>query len=384
MVAMSTVTPAERPRLDPERMALARAYARVQRRLLVPELAVGALYFGLWWGVVHGPWLAWLTAHVAGFDLRVVLYGGLFGLGAGLVGFPFQVLRHRIARRFGLAVQSWRSWLMDQIKAAAVAAVLGLPVMVVLYRLLAMAPQTWWLWMGLFYLVFSVILVQVAPVLIMPLFLRFTPLQEEPLATQLRQLAEAAGARVRGVFRTDLSSKTTAANAWLSGLGHTRRIVLGDTLLAHYTKDEILAVFAHELGHHVHQDLWRGIAVATVVNLAGFALAGRVMAWAVARFDYAGPADLAAFPWLVLALTLFGMLTTPLLHALSRRQERRADAYALTHGPGPTAFADALTRLANQNLADPEPPAWFVWFAYSHPPILERIAYAEGKRKQKN
>ncbi len=379
MAAMSTATPAERPRLDPERMALARAYARAQRRLLLPELAVGAVYFALWWGIVHGPWLDWLTAHVAGFDLRVVLYGSLFGLGAALVGLPFEVIRHRTSRRFGLAVQTWRSWLVDQLKGWAVAAVLGLPVLVVLYRLLAIAPQTWWLWMGLFYLVFSVILVQVAPVLIMPLFLTFTPLQEEPLATQLRQLAAAAGARVRGVFRTNLSSKTTAANAWLSGLGRTRRIVLGDTLLAHYTDDEILAVFAHELGHHVHQDLWRGIAVATVVNLAGFGLAGRVMAWAVARYGYGGPADLNAFPWLVLALTLWGALTMPLLNALSRRQERRADAYALTHGPGPAALAAALTRLANQNLADPEPPTWLVWLAYSHPPILERIAYAEAK-----
>lgn len=373
----------ERPRLDPERMALARAYARARRRLLLPELAVAAAYFAVWWGLVHGPWLAWLTVHVPGFDLRVVLYTGLFGLGAVLTGLPFEAMRHRLARRFGLSVQTRRAWLADQAKATAVAAVLGLPVVVVLYRLLAAAPQTWWLWMGLFYLGFSILLVQLAPVLIMPLFLTFTPLTDEPLAARLRQLAEAAGARVRGVFRTNLSSKTTAANAWLSGLGRTRRIVLGDTLLAHYTEDEILAVFAHELGHHVHQDLWRGIAAATAVNLAGFGLAGQVMAWAVTRFGYAGPADLAAFPWLALALTLFAALTTPLLNALSRRQERRADAYALVHGPGPAAFAAALTRLANQNLADPEPPAWLVWLAYSHPPILERIAYAEGQAGQK-
>ncbi|MDW8270222.1 MAG: hypothetical protein RMN24_13755, partial [Anaerolineae bacterium] len=167
------ITP-ERPRLDPERMALARAYARARRRLWLPELAVAVAYFAVWWGLIHGPWLAWLTARVPGFDLRVVLYMGLFGLGAVLTGLPFEAMGHRLSRRFGLSVQTWRDWLADQAKATAVAAVLGLPVVVVLYRLLAAAPQTWWLWMGLFYLGFSVFLAQVAPVLILPLFLKFT------------------------------------------------------------------------------------------------------------------------------------------------------------------------------------------------------------------
>ncbi len=359
-------------------MALARLYARERRRLLPVDLALSLAFFLFWWACCHRPLIAWVRSTVAHPDLRVLAYTGAFGLAALLVSFPLELVEHTRARHYRLSVQTWPAWFADQAKSLAVGAVIGLPMVLILYRLLAAAPTTWWLWMGLIYLALAVVLAQLAPVLIMPLFLKFTPFDQEPLSSRLRELATRAGAEVAGVFRTDLSTKTTVANAWLSGLGRTRRIVLADTLIDHYPTDEILSVFAHELGHHVHRDIWRGLLISAAVGLAGFWLSGWVVAWAVVRFDYAGPADLSAFPWLILALTLFGLLTSPLLNGVSRQQERAADHYALAHGPGPAAFADALTRLANQNLADPEPPAWLVWFSYSHPPILERIAMAGG------
>lgn len=369
-----------RPQLDPDRMAIARLYARERRRLLPVNLILSVAFFLLWWAFCHRPLLAWLEVHVSNPDLQLVVYVSCFGLAALLLALPLEIYEHARAVHFKLSVQTWPAWFADQAKSLVIGAVIGLPVVLILYRLLAAAPTTWWLWMGLFYLLLAVVLAQLAPVLIMPLFLKFTPFDQEPLASRLRESATRAGAQVAGVFRTNLSTKTTAANAWLSGLGRTRRIVLADTLLDHYPVNEILSVFAHELGHHVHKDIWRGLLISSAVGLAGFWLSGMVMDWAVARFGYDGPSDLAAFPWLVLALTLFGILTSPLLNAFSRRQERAADEYALAHGPDPAAFADALTRLANQNLADPEPPAWLVWFSYSHPPILERIAMANGRQ----
>ncbi len=372
---MSDASP--RPQLDPKRMALARLYAREQHRLLPLNLALSAAFFLIWWAFCHPPLLAWLDANVSSSDLQVILYVGLFGLTITLATLPLDMYEHTRAVHYGLSVLTWRSWFADQAKGLAIGAIIGFPIVLILFRFLALAPTTWWLWMGLIYLVLAVVLAQVAPVLIMPLFLKFTPIDEEPLAARLHELAARAGARVAGVFRTNLSAKTTAANAWLSGLGRTQRIVLADTLLDHYPADEILSVFAHELGHYVNKDMWRSLLVSSAVTLAGFWLAGLVVDWAVVRFGYAGPADLAAFPWLVLALLLFGAITSPLTSGFSRRRERAADRYALAHGPGPAAYADALTRLANQNLADPEPPAWLVWFSYSHPPLLERIATAE-------
>lgn len=366
-----------RLQLDPDRMALARRYARERRRFMPLDLGLSLAFFLLWCAFVHRPLVAWVEANLANADLRVLAYVSGFGLSALALSLPLEMYEHTRAVHYKLSAQTWFAWFGDQAKSLAVGAVMGLPIVLVLYRLLAAAPATWWLWMGLIYLALAVVLAQLSPVLITPLFLKFTPFDDEPLAARLRELAARAGAQVAGVFRTNLSAKTTAANAWLSGLGRTRRIVLADTLLDHYPADEILSIFAHELGHHVHKDIWRGLLISSAVGMAGFWLSGLVVDWAVVRFGYGGPADLSAFPWLVLALTLFGVLTSPLLNGFSRQQEHAADGYALAHGPSPAAYADALTRLANQNLTDPEPPAWLVWFSYSHPPILERIARAE-------
>lgn len=367
----------QRPQLDPERMRLAREYAHERRRLRLIGLALDALYFAFWWLWAHERLLARLDAGSLGFDARALIYIGLFALGGLMVSLPLRAYRHARSVHYGLSVQTWRAWAMDLLKGIMVTVIIGAPLVWAFYRLLLTFPETWWLWAGLLFLLVAVVLAELAPVLIMPLFLKFTPYEDESLTPRLRALAEEAGARVRGVFRTNLSSKTTAANAWLSGLGRTRRIVLGDTLLNEYSEDEILAVFAHELGHHVHKDLIRGLVVGGAVNMAGFWLAGRVLAWAVTRFGYAGPADLRAFPWLVLALTLFNLITGPLLNAYTRAREWAADRYAYHHGPGASALATAFIRLANQNLADPEPPRWEVLWSYSHPPILARIRAAE-------
>lgn len=373
-----TIKAAPRPRLDPDRMALARAKARESRYFTLSSLLLSAVYFLAWWKWVHLPLITWLEANVTSTDLQVLIYFILFGAGMTLLELPVDAYRHTRSVHYGLSVQSWRVWFSDLIKGLAIGAILVLILVVILYRLLAAFPDTWWLWMGLIYLLVTVLLTQLAPILIMPLFFNFTPYEDDDLTPRLQALAEQAGTHVRGVYRTNLSEKTTAANAWLSGLGKTRRIVLGDTLLASYTHDEILAVFAHEMGHHVHRDLWRGILISSIVNLAGFWIAGQVLQWAVMTFGYAGPADLRAFPWLVLALAIFGAVTAPLLNAYTRSREWAADDYAIEFGPSPTAFADALTRLANQNLSDPEPPRWEIILTYSHPPTLQRIARANA------
>jgi STE24 endopeptidase len=248
-----------------------------------------------------------------------------------------------------------------------------------IYAVLRATPDAWWLWAGGLLLLVNVILTQLAPVLIFPLFFKFVPLGQEhaELAERLMHLAERADARVRGVFTFDMSRRTKAANAMVIGLGNTRRIILGDTLLQEFTPDEIETVLAHELGHHVHKDIPLGIAVESVVTLGGLWLASLGLRWGVAVFGFAGPADVAALPVLALVMGAYALVTMPLGNAFSRWRERRADEYALRSTGKGAAYASALTRLANQNLAEADPEPWVEFLLHSHPALGKRIAMAQ-------
>jgi STE24 endopeptidase len=228
-------------------------------------------------------------------------------------------------------------------------------------------------------LLLTVILANLGPVLLMPIFYKFTPLGEEhaELAQRLLRLAEQAHTHVSGVFQFDMSRRTKAANAALTGLGNTRRIILGDTLLEEFTPDEIETVLAHELGHHVHKDIPVGILLNALTTLAGFYLAGVGLRWGASAFGANGPSDIAAFPVFLVMMGLYGLVTMPLGNAFSRWRERRADEYALQSTHKPEAFASAMARLANQNLADANPEPWVEFLLHSHPALSKRIAMAK-------
>jgi STE24 endopeptidase len=175
-----------------------------------------------------------------------------------------------------------------------------------------------------------------------------------------------------------MSKRTKAANAALTGLGNTRRIILGDTLLEEFSNDEIETVLAHELGHHVHKDIPIGMAVESVMTLVGLYLASLGLNWGAAYFGFSGPSDIAALPVFMLVIGAYGLVTMPLSNAFSRWRERRADQYALQTTRKNKAFASAMTRLANQNLADADPEPWVEWLLYSHPALRKRIDMAQS------
>jgi STE24 endopeptidase len=365
--------------LDVERQQKAKEYARIRRRLLLVDLALGAAFVLVW--LLSGASLG-LRNQVMALTgqplLTVALYAAVFGAVYGLLDAPLSyysgfVLPHR----YGLSTQTLRAWLWDQVKGAAIGGVLGLVLLEVMYALLRASPDWWWLWTALVMLFFSVILSNLAPVLIMPLFYKFVPLDDADLAERLTRLSEQAGAHVRGVYRFDMSSKTVQANAAVVGLGNTRRIILGDTLLGAFSSDEIETILAHELGHHVHGDLGKGILVGSALTLIGLWLAGQALSWGVAAFGFAGLADVAAMPLLALALGAFELVTMPLNNGYSRWRESLADRYALETTRKPSAFASAMTRLANQNLSEADPERWVEVLLYSHPAISRRVAMAK-------
>lgn len=367
--------------LDKERQKKAKQLARVERRLMVLELVLGGIYLLAWlwfgWSVEVRDYLLKLTDNpwLVVFGFAVVFAGIYFLISLPLLFYDGYVLPHR----YGLSRQTLRGWILDQVKAGLLAATLALFLVETIYALLRTAPDTWWLWIGLVLFVFTILLSSLAPVLFLPIFYKFKPLGEEhqDLVARLMSLAERAQTRVEGVYQFDMSSKSSTANAALTGLGKTRRIILGDTLLDDYDPEEIETILAHELAHHVHRDIPIGIIIQSLITFIGLFLASIALDWGVRYFGYDGPADVAAMPFLVIVMGLFGLITMPLENAYSRWREVRADRYAVQVTGKGEAFASALTRLTNQNLSDADPEPWVEFFFYSHPATGKRIAMAK-------
>ncbi|HVB97094.1 MAG TPA: M48 family metallopeptidase [Chloroflexota bacterium] len=365
--------------LDPERQRQARRYSSQRRAIALAELAIAGVYLG---GLI----LAGETNRLR--DAAVGLTGGrvasiaLFFLviwaGYLIISLPLGIVSGwMLPRRYGMSVQTFGQWCVDWLKGETIAIVIGAAMIEVVYALLLATPAYWWLVAGVLYLAFVVGMANLAPILLLPLFYKLTPLDLPNLEERLETLAREARVRVRGVFRMNLSAKTTAANAALMGLGNTRRVVLGDTLLDNYSSDEIAVVFAHELGHHVHGDVPRLIGTQAVATVVGLYLANIALSWGAANLGYRGIADVADLPLLILILGVVSAATAPLLNGLSRKMERAADWYALSLTQMPGAFISTMTRLANQNLAEYQPAPWVEVLFYDHPSIANRVRLAQ-------
>ena len=371
--------------LDPERQQKAREYARIRRRLSFVSLAIGVVAviiliftnLDTWLRDILRP-LAW-QPFPGWFPWQILVYFLILMLGYQLITTPLSyfggfVLPHR----YGLSTMRLKGWASDLLKGFVLSLVLEILVVELVYALLASQPQTWWLWVALVLLFFSVVMANLAPVLILPIFYKFSPLPEGDLAQRLLALAERAHTRVRGVFTMQMSSKTTAANAALMGLGNTRRIVVGDTMLDRYTPDEIEVVLAHELGHHVHRDIWKLIISQSLLTLVGLYLVNVVLHWAVEiQHAYLGLADPATIPLLLALVGAFGLIVMPISNGYSRAIEYQADEYALQVTQKVEAFKSAMTRLANQNLADVEPSPIIEFLFHDHPAIRKRLKHAD-------
>lgn len=368
--------------LDQEKQAKAKEYAHIRRRLMLLDLGLAAIYAVLWLGagfsVALQDYLYSMTSNewlvVAGF---VLVFGGIYFLIDLPLGYySGYVLPHR----YELSNQTLKDWVIDQIKGVIVGGILGLFVIEIVYFVLRISLDLWWLWAGLLLLLFNVILANLAPVLLMPLFYKFVPLEEEhqELVARLMDLAKRAGTKVRGVYKFDMSRRTKAANAAITGLGNTRRIILGDTLIEEFSDDEIETVLAHELAHQVNRDIPIGILVESVITLGGLFLAALVLNWSVQALGLSSISAVAGIPLFGLVMGLYGLVIMPLGNAFSRYRERRADQYALEMTGNGTAYASALTRLANQNLAEADPEPWVELLLYSHPALNKRIAMAEN------
>jgi len=296
-----------------------------------------------------------------------------------MVELPFAYYQgFQLEHRYGLSTQTFGHWLADQAKGMLVGLVLAVAGSAVVFAALRNWPDGWWWISATVFAIATIGLAQLAPVVLLPIFYKFKPLDRPALADRLMSLATRARTDVVGVFEWVLSGHTKKANAALAGIGKTRRILLSDTLLTDYSEDEIEVILAHELAHHVHRDLWRGIAVQTAALVGGFFAADLALRWLEDPLGLRGLSDPAALPMLLLMGGAWSLLLMPLANAVSRAQERAADRYALKTTGNAEAFVTAMKRLSQQNLAEEHPSLLVRWFFYSHPPIRERIDAARA------
>lgn len=371
--------------VDAGRQQKAREYSRIRRRLSLLGISISAIGILLIFllridvllrDALHAlswqPLMGWFPLVIASYLLVLTVIYTI--VTAPLSYYSGFVLPHR----YGLSTMTLNGWLVDQAKSFVLGLVFEILAIELIYLLLATQPQLWWLWVALILLLFSVLMANLAPVLLLPLFYKFSPLPDGDLKQRLVALADRAHTRIQGVFTMQMSNRTTAANAALMGLGNTRRIVLGDTMLDRYTPDEIEVVLAHELGHHVHRDIWKLLVSQSLFTLVGLFLFNVCLQWVLGNLGrYHGLADPATLPLLFVLTGIFGAIIAPLTNGYSRAIEYQADEYALTATGMVAPFKSAMTRLANQNLAEIEPSPLVEFLFYDHPSIGKRLTHAE-------
>jgi len=305
----------------------------------------------------------------------LIVFITLLGIGEAIILFPFTFSSgYLIEHRFKLSDQSVGSWFWERTKQILISYPVMLVLIVIFYALLCRFPDNWWIMMGSILILFSILLARVAPVILFPLFYKFKPLEDESLAEDVSSLCRKVGLRLEGVYQFNLSKTTRKANAAFTGIGKSKRVILGDTLLAKLEPGEILAVLAHELGHYKLKHIWKGMAIGILMTYAGLFLVSTAYDSARTLFHFSHTAQIAALPVIGILLTIYQLITAPLTNAYSRSNERAADDFAVSMIGIPESFISGLNKLADQNLSDRTPHPVIEFLFYSHPSIEKRIA----------
>jgi len=309
--------------------------------------------------------------------LALLIFVFILGMINAFISFPVDYFYgFRLERKFDLSNQSFSGWIVDKIKGALVGSVITAPIAFLFYYLLK-NYTLWWLYFACIILVYSVLIAQLAPILIFPIFYKFKPLEDENLKEKILRLCEKVGFKVKGVFTFDMSKNTKKANAAFTGMGKTRRIILGDTLISNFSDNEIETVFAHELGHYQKGHIRKNILFSVAGTLIGLYVMSLAYSALYPKFGFAHQWDIGAIPLLAIIAGIWGLLTKPFGSMLSRKFEYEADRYAVDTTGNLPSFKSTMEKLADQNLADTEPNQLVEFWFHSHPSISKRISKAE-------
>ena len=278
-----------------------------------------------------------------------------------------------LEHKYKLSNQTFGKWLWENLKSSLVSLAIGIPILLVFYFTMNQFGDLWWLPFGVVMFFVSVVLTQIFPVLILPIFYKLTPIDSNELKSKIEALASDAGIKIENIYKFDLSKNTKKANAAFTGLGETKRIILGDTLIDNYSNEEIETVIAHELGHYKKKHIVKNIIYGTVVSFLTFFIIALLYQKSLNWFGFLSITQIAALPLLALWSMLIGVIQMPLGNILSRKFEYEADEYAIDSTKMPREFINTLEKLTEQNLGDKEPHPFVEWFFYSHPSIKNRI-----------
>lgn len=375
--------------LPPDRYQQAHTFRQIVFRgqLIATFYSLAALWLILKWRLAP-KFRDWAEKTASARFLRAAIFAPLFILTFEIFMLPLAIARHWVVLKFGLSIQHWPSWIWDWTKGQMIAVVLGTLLVWLLYAVIRRSPRRWWFYFWLLSIPILVLIIFLMPLVIEPLFYKFVPLSEKDpaLAAGLEQMVQRAGKDipVERMFWMGASEKSTALDAYVTGVGASKRIVVWDTTIAKMTTPQIVAVAGHEMGHYVLNHIWKGLAFAAVLLFVLFYLGFRFIGGMLARWGgtwkIRGVDDWASLPALLLLLTLFDFCATPIESAFGRYLEHQADQYSVevTHGLTPDSgqiAAQAFQVLGEVDLSDPAPNPVDVFLYYDHPPIPDRIQF---------
>ncbi len=330
-----------------------------------------------------------LVGQIAGLQLHLIwqalIFFGTLALIGGVAGIPFDIYHTFVLeKKYGFSTITWKLWLTDLIKSVIISAVLMGILLSAFMAFILYLPKSWWFWAWIFFTSFEILLMWLYPVVIAPFFNKYEPIKDEVLKEKITALLAKVGLKAKGIFQVDEGKRSKHTNAYFTGIGKTKRIVLFDTLLASHSQEEILAVLAHEIGHWKKKHILKQLIFMIAASLVGFYLVYLLVNWPPLYSTF-GLRQTPVYAGLLLVSVYFsciGFFFSPLGAFISRRYEREADKMATELVGTSEPMINALKRLAKDNLSNLHPHPWYVWFYYSHPPLLERIEYLKSIDKE--
>jgi STE24 endopeptidase len=366
------------PLLDKESQKKAKQYEKERRFLGLASLAASLVFLMLFYFSGASFYLANLEFG-SSFIWTFLVYVAVFSLSMTIFGFPLAFYSGFVhEHKWNFSNQTGKNWLWEQVKSFLVGLIIFILLLGLLLWIMATTPEWWWLFAAGAMTLVSVIFAALFPVVVAPIFNKYTPIEDRDLTEALEKILSREGLKSSGFFKEDMSRQTKKENAFLAGLGKTRRVVLGDNLLAHMTVPQIESILAHEVGHHRYRHLGKNILIGTIQQVVLFLILHVSLKAVFPQFLTSNQWNLALVPAAAILLgALSGILFGPLNNALSRSFEKQADRYALESIGDKRAFMTALAGLADRNLSNAYPEWWVKLLYYSHPPIGERLEMAE-------
>ncbi len=372
--------------VDADALAKSSRYTFAQSRLALIESIFDSAFLLLFMFTPLLPlYDAWIGSLTGSFLLRGVLFMLVLTLVQEVLEIPFSLYRtFRLERSFGFNTTTAGIWLSDLFKSTLISAVITGIVISAALLLVQHSPDHWWLWVWAFFALFSITMIYISPYLIEPLFSKFEPLKDEDLAGEIRGMLEKAGLHVKDVQQMDASRRSLHSNAYFTGIGRVKRIVLYDTLLKQMDRPEVLAILAHEAGHWKKGHIWKRLVLMEAGALALFFLVHQMLGWGglPALFGLGEASFMAQILMVSFLFSLVSFPLTPLGAWLSRRNEWEADRFAAALSGTPGALASALVKLSKENLSNLHPHPFYAWFYYSHPPTVARVAALRATERE--